>query len=73
MRREDRQDDDDREDLAKQFSHLLGRENLRQVEKFRLLLGQGRPSRDVHSIHLNGSSSKNIARHKHRPGMVNDE
>lgn len=73
MRREDRQEDDDREDLARQFSLLLGKENLRQVEKFRLLLGQERPSGDVHSIHLNGSSSKNIARHKHRPGMANDE
>lgn len=73
MRREDRQEDDDRENLTKQFSHDLGKEHWRQVETFRLLPGQGRHSGDVHSIHLNGSSSKNIARHKHRPGMANDE
>ncbi|RMB94377.1 hypothetical protein DUI87_29187 [Hirundo rustica rustica] len=73
LRREDRQEDEDSEDLARQFSYILGKEHWRQVEMFRLLLGQGRPSGDVHSIHLNGSSSKNIARHKHRPGMANDE
>lgn len=62
MRREDRREDADREDLARQFSHILGKEHWRQVEMFRrLLLGQGRPSGDVHSIHLSGSSSKNIA------------
>lgn len=29
--------------------------------------------RDVHSIHLNGSSSKNMARRENSPGMANDE